>query len=482
MPARRPRAWTATSRCTFRPSYGRGERHYPVIYMQDGQNLFDPRESFAGSWRVDHRHGPGGGARVRGDRGRDPAMPARSASRSTARSTTQSTAPAAATSMWVPGGHDQAAGSTPDSAPSRAAAPPCVGGLLDGRADQPLRLLRPAGCLRRRGGDEPIALVRRTRHLRVREQAPSFHPAGCTWTSGIRRGGAPGRMRVGCGICCSRRATARAPTCYVEDHHRAATTSPLGAAAFARRSRSSSPGRSDPRTTNGTAGTAPPWAGTWRCASSAMPAPGCWSSRPRGHPPRVGRPPDARVLADQIDAGLDPAVSAGRLPARAGTRQASTRGPGLAARPVRRVPRERGAAVHRDRNANPFLIVDRRQLRRLPRRMPWLPASAPCGPDHRHERHVRHRRVHRRLLGRQRLLRQPGRLPRPEHDPGGSRHPPLGHIIGDRPGRPDLRGQRGLSAGSGGRESATPCALWDGWAHDWPYWKEMIRQYIGGHD
>jgi predicted alpha/beta superfamily hydrolase len=35
------------------PSYGRGERHYPVLYMQDGQNLFDPEESFAGSWRVD---------------------------------------------------------------------------------------------------------------------------------------------------------------------------------------------------------------------------------------------------------------------------------------------------------------------------------------------------------------------------------------------------------------------------------------------
>jgi esterase/lipase superfamily enzyme len=22
--------------------------------------------------------------------------------------------------------------------------------------------------------------------------------------------------------------------------------------------------------------------------------------------------------------------------------------------------------------------------------------------------------------------------------------------------------------------------LWDGWAHDWPWWKQMIRQYIGG--
>jgi esterase/lipase superfamily enzyme len=24
--------------------------------------------------------------------------------------------------------------------------------------------------------------------------------------------------------------------------------------------------------------------------------------------------------------------------------------------------------------------------------------------------------------------------------------------------------------------------LWDGWAHDWPYWRQMIRAYIGGHD
>lgn len=24
--------------------------------------------------------------------------------------------------------------------------------------------------------------------------------------------------------------------------------------------------------------------------------------------------------------------------------------------------------------------------------------------------------------------------------------------------------------------------IWDGWVHDWPYWHNMIRQYIGGHD
>jgi esterase/lipase superfamily enzyme len=24
--------------------------------------------------------------------------------------------------------------------------------------------------------------------------------------------------------------------------------------------------------------------------------------------------------------------------------------------------------------------------------------------------------------------------------------------------------------------------IWDGWAHDWPYWRDMIRLYVGGHD
>lgn len=24
--------------------------------------------------------------------------------------------------------------------------------------------------------------------------------------------------------------------------------------------------------------------------------------------------------------------------------------------------------------------------------------------------------------------------------------------------------------------------LWDGWAHDWPYWQDMIRMYMGGND
>jgi esterase/lipase superfamily enzyme len=24
--------------------------------------------------------------------------------------------------------------------------------------------------------------------------------------------------------------------------------------------------------------------------------------------------------------------------------------------------------------------------------------------------------------------------------------------------------------------------IWDGWAHDWPYWKQMVSLYIDGHD
>jgi predicted alpha/beta superfamily hydrolase len=35
------------------PSYDDGQQRYPVLYMHDGQNLFDPATSFAGEWEVD---------------------------------------------------------------------------------------------------------------------------------------------------------------------------------------------------------------------------------------------------------------------------------------------------------------------------------------------------------------------------------------------------------------------------------------------
>jgi predicted alpha/beta superfamily hydrolase len=35
------------------PSYATGNRRYPVLYLHDGQNLFDAVTSFAGEWQVD---------------------------------------------------------------------------------------------------------------------------------------------------------------------------------------------------------------------------------------------------------------------------------------------------------------------------------------------------------------------------------------------------------------------------------------------
>jgi hypothetical protein len=35
------------------PSYARTEKGYPVLYMHDGQNLFDEAVSFSGEWQVD---------------------------------------------------------------------------------------------------------------------------------------------------------------------------------------------------------------------------------------------------------------------------------------------------------------------------------------------------------------------------------------------------------------------------------------------
>ena len=42
-----------TLRLYLPPGYAQGERRYPVIYMHDGQNLFDDATSYAGEWGVD---------------------------------------------------------------------------------------------------------------------------------------------------------------------------------------------------------------------------------------------------------------------------------------------------------------------------------------------------------------------------------------------------------------------------------------------
>lgn len=42
-----------TLRIYLPPSYGKLDKRYPVIYMLDGQNLFDDRTSYVGEWGVD---------------------------------------------------------------------------------------------------------------------------------------------------------------------------------------------------------------------------------------------------------------------------------------------------------------------------------------------------------------------------------------------------------------------------------------------
>ena len=32
------------------------------------------------------------------------------------------------------------------------------------------------------------------------------------------------------------------------------------------------------------------------------------------------------------------------------------------------------------------------------------------------------------------------------------------------------------------KEIGNALRIWDGWSHDWPWWRQMIVQYIGGHD
>ena len=46
-----------------------------------------------------------------------------------------------------------------------------------------------------------------------------------------------------------------------------------------------------------------------------------------------------------------------------------------------------------------------------------------------------------------------------------------------------LRGQNErLSTLLWDKQIGNALRLWDGWSHDWPYWKQMMRLYVGGHD
>ena len=51
-------------------------------------------------------------------------------------------------------------------------------------------------------------------------------------------------------------------------------------------------------------------------------------------------------------------------------------------------------------------------------------------------------------------------------------------------GRDDrlLHQNRELSGKLWGKGVGNALREWDGFAHDWPTWYEMVRTYIGGHD
>jgi len=47
---------------------------------------------------------------------------------------------------------------------------------------------------------------------------------------------------------------------------------------------------------------------------------------------------------------------------------------------------------------------------------------------------------------------------------------------------PNIGHNRWFSGQLWGKGIGNALREWDGWAHDWPWWRQMVRLYIGGHD
>ena len=47
---------------------------------------------------------------------------------------------------------------------------------------------------------------------------------------------------------------------------------------------------------------------------------------------------------------------------------------------------------------------------------------------------------------------------------------------------PNIANNRWFSDALWGKEIWHAFRVWDGWAHDWPFWHQMLRLYISGHD
>ena len=74
--------------------------------------------------------------------------------------------------------------------------------VVDGRADQPLRVLPASGRVRLLRRDEPVALVRARRDCQRRRRRSSAGSAGCIWTSARARASGMSKPHSSCtGTC-----------------------------------------------------------------------------------------------------------------------------------------------------------------------------------------------------------------------------------------------------------------------------------------
>ena len=235
------------------------------------------------------------------------------------------------------------------------------------------------------------------------------------------------------------------------------------------------------------AGTARRSTATCTCWSSATPARGCWCFPPAGQPATSGPTGGCtRCWASTSTAAGSSCSAWTRCTARAGTASTSipARGPGGTCSTT--------ATCHDEvlpftasRNPNPFVDRHRGELRRVPRRLLRLPASATgCN----------------RIIGMSGLYDikrltggysdanvyacNPSDFMPPRARPGAARGASGGRTSSwpsagtTRPARTTAR----LSAALWDKGIGNALRIWDGWAHDWPYWERMIRLYIGGHD
>jgi esterase/lipase superfamily enzyme len=60
------------------------------------------------------------------------------------------------------------------------------------------------------------------------------------------------------------------------------------------------------------------------------------------------------------------------------------------------------------------------------------------------------------------------------------RHIDIILVIGDAD--PNIDNNRALSQALWDKQVGHALREWNGWNHDWPYWQQMVRQYIGGSD